>query len=337
MPRSILSVEIARLDELVAAEKNRIDQILAGSSQATIFNDIDLAGIVAGFYKSHTAFVSLLKVDGSIEGYLVYYLENAGKMKTILSPLQESLLPYGGFVMTNAAKENEAVFIKKAGRLLSTTWASVYIKSNPNISIDMFDKNGWRISEKLTLKIDLNRPINDIYGEVDNRIRRNLKKAQNNSLTIKVITPDRVEDVAELARIYFDLCQAKGLPFHSVNYYYDMLHLLSKKYGVRIFYALLGEQVIAAMSVCMFKDMINPWFGATMAEYARTEAGTLLYWEIIKYGNENGYKQYDFLGLDIGPISFYKRGFGGYEVPVYHLTKTTLIRKLYKRMGRWAK
>jgi lipid II:glycine glycyltransferase (peptidoglycan interpeptide bridge formation enzyme) len=81
--------------------------------------------------------------------------------------------------------------------------------------------------------------------------------------------------------------------------------------------------------------VINPWFGGTLNEFVSTEAGSLIYWEIMKYGSKNGYKKLDFLGLDIGPIAFYKKGFGGTEVPVYHLGYSSLLYKVRNKIKKW--
>ena len=179
--------------------------------------------------------------------------------------------------------------------------------------------------------IPLSSSENEIWENIDNRIKRNIKKAWKCNLKI---SRDNGENIDQLTEIYKSLCKNKGLFFHGADYYRRLSSILQYDIKMCIFYASIDGDIISAMSVLEFKDTINPWFGGTKHEHMETGAGSLIYWEILKYGRLKGYKTFDFLGLDIGPIAFYKEGFGGYKEDVCHASYSPLVLRILRKFNR---
>lgn len=87
------------------------------------------------------------------------------------------------------------------------------------------------------------------------------------------------------------------------------------------------DKVIASVLVFYFKDRVMPYYGGALREYNNNKIApnNFMYWELMKYGIENGYKIFDFgrSKVDTGPYHF-KRHFGMTPTPLnykYYLVK----------------
>src|SRR6185369_192234 len=52
-------------------------------------------------------------------------------------------------------------------------------------------------------------------------------------------------------------------------------------------------KLVAAVWTLFYKDEVVPYFGGSIREYNRLAVNNFMYWMVIKYGCENGYKTYD--------------------------------------------
>lgn len=323
------------LEELSADEKKDCDNVLMNCKEGTIYNDIDIISSSLTFFPECDGFVLFFKFEQSIIAYFPFVKTISNSNHFYYSPYQKTLIPYGGMIVHDNFKNREQEIIKLTLKTLSEIFYKIYVKTNPGIEAELYINNNFKVSTIPTLIIDINKHENDLWASFTNRIRRNIKKAENSGLEIKIVIPSIPTDVEHLSLIYKELCERKKLLYHSEAYYFDLLNLMNLKYGSRVFYAIKNGKIISAMSVCLFKKTINPWFGGTLNEFVKTEAGSLVYWEILKFGINNEYTTFDFLGLDIGPIAFYKKGFGGVEVPVCHIYRASMLYKIKNRLNKW--
>jgi hypothetical protein len=326
---------LKQIEELNSEEIEKCQDVLLNCSEGTIYNDINLFIHSIKYFPECNGFVGFFYWEDSLVAYLLYAQCYSSSDYQYYSPYQKSLIPYGGIVINDNYSNNGDEIIKLFKNSIRETFNLIYIKSNPGIDERPYLREKFKIKAIPTLIINLDKSEKDLWESFENRIRRNIKKAEKQRIKINIITPTSINDIGPLTIIYKELCDLKGLSYYSDEYYFEILQILNKNHGTRILYAIYKGQIISAMSVCLYKNTINPWFGGTLKEFVHTEAGTLIYWEIIKYGSKNGYKKFDFLGLDIGPIAFYKKGFGGTEVPVYHLMHSSLMLKLKNRLKKW--
>jgi FemAB-related protein (PEP-CTERM system-associated) len=85
----------------------------------------------------------------------------------------------------------------------------------------------------------------------------------------------------------------------------------------RIFSVHAGEKVIAAAWTLFYKDEFVPHFAGSIREYNRLSPNNFMYWMLIKFGCENGYKTFDFGRSKQGTGSCaFKKHFG---IPMYGL------------------
>ncbi len=99
---------------------------------------------------------------------------------------------------------------------------------------------------------------------------------------------------------------------HNKEYYYNLI-----KNGaefIRLYLAKLDDRVLALGLFSFFSDTVSYLHGASDNSMRNVMAPYLLQWEVIKKAQEEGYKYYDFYGVDDKKwpgVSRFKRGFAG--------------------------
>lgn len=331
----ILEYCLKELNDLTRQEIESFKQVLKACPEGTVFNDIELQATAYRYFKEGKGYVLYFIRNENIVGYFTFFHLDKNGTHYLSSPYQKSLIPYGGLILDKKYKNHEKNILRIIRSFLNARSRVIYIKSNPELDISTYTKSGFKNKMIPTLMIDLNKSESQIWDSFQNRTRRNIKKAEKNRFEIRMIRPESQDAIEPLTLIYRKLCETKNIFYHNSGYYFSLLENIDKKYGARIFYAINQGKIVSAMSICQYNNVLNPWFGGTLNEFTETGAGSLIYWEILKYGNINGFKKFDFLGLDIPTIAFYKKGFGGSEVPVYHLSYSSYYYKAINKIRKW--
>jgi FemAB-related protein (PEP-CTERM system-associated) len=79
----------------------------------------------------------------------------------------------------------------------------------------------------------------------------------------------------------------------------------------KIFSVHWNNNLVAAVWTLFYKDEVVPYFGASLKEYNHLAVNNFMYWKLIKYGWERGYKLFDFGRSKKGTGSFaFKKRWG---------------------------
>ena len=321
--------------ELTNSEIDLCNNLLIASPDRHIFNDIRLHLRIQDYYKNTVeGNVLFFGSNGNITAYIIIYHIIGKKPINYFSPYQKSLITYGGIVCSEG-RSQQKIYLKELKKFLRRR--AIYIKSIPGIDIGVYRELGFKINEKQTLYINTQKSEKELWGGIENRIKRNIKKGYQYNIRVNVIIPKVIEDIEPLYEIYSELCARTGLYLHSKSYYFSILDNNNFEHSL-IFYAYKEDQVVSAMAVLQFDGMIIVWFGGDFIKYRYTNANSLIYWEVIKYACFHNLKCFDLLGLDIQNIAFFKKGFGGYELPVYHISYNSfsykVVNKIRKLIGK---
>jgi FemAB-related protein (PEP-CTERM system-associated) len=131
-----------------------------------------------------------------------------------------------------------------------------------------------------------------------------------------------------LYRVYSESVRNLGTPVFSAKY----LRILREVFGSDCSVLMIthqGQDVAAVMSF-YFRDEVIPYYGGGMAA-ARTLKGVnhVMYWELMRYSAEQGYRLFDFgrSKAGTGPFSF-KKNFGFEPLPMpydYYLVASSAV------------
>ncbi len=176
------------------------------------------------------------------------------------------------------------------------------------------------VQPKKTLVLNLIKPEEQLLKEMKQKTRYNIRLAERKGVKI-AMSKNFESDFKEFWNIMKITSKRNKFGLHPKNYYKQMLDIKFDKKNndlkIKLFLAKYNDKIIAVDIVSFFGDTATYLHGASLNEFRNTMAPNLLQWEVIKLSKTQGYKYYDFYGIDekkwIGVTKF-KKGFGGNEI-----------------------
>jgi lipid II:glycine glycyltransferase (peptidoglycan interpeptide bridge formation enzyme) len=158
-----------------------------------------------------------------------------------------------------------------------------------------------------TIEIDLTRTEEELWNSIDKDARWGVKKAEKEGLLISGITQE--SDWKEFYEIYKKTIIAGGI----VPDDFDEIKL--KDY--MLFVCRKNDKIIAGAIIFIEKDKFTLKYNASLHEFLNLQPNNLLYWHLIKWGKERGFKVFDLGGYQINAsghltgVNRFKERWGG--------------------------
>jgi len=173
-----------------------------------------------------------------------------------------------------------------------------------------------------TLLVDLTKTEEEILAGMHQKTRYNIKLAEKKGVKIRSWKPeDGSREVEEFYKLLQETAKRDGINIFGKAYYKNLVEFFSqnKEGGLegQLFLAEFENKILAAIFVIGFGDSATYFYGASGNEARELMPNYLLQWTAIKWAKENGYKYYDFWGIEAEGtknwegISRFKRGFAG--------------------------
>lgn len=173
---------------------------------------------------------------------------------------------------------------------------------------------GFTYEEHLNYKIDLTGSPDAVFSRIGKRTQKHIKRAS----TRGELTIEEVTNRSGIDECYHLLCKTYRLarvPLADRSLFeaaFDVLYPLGM---LRVTAARRAETLAAVSFELLYKDVMYGWYGGMDREFSRYTPNELLMWYILRWGAENGYREYDFGGAgkpdeDYGVRDF-KAKFGG--------------------------
>ncbi|PKM71551.1 MAG: GNAT family N-acetyltransferase [Firmicutes bacterium HGW-Firmicutes-16] len=161
--------------------------------------------------------------------------------------------------------------------------------------------------------------MDEIWMEFEHKVRKNVKRAQNNGLTV---TADATgEHLSAFLNIYYKTMKrnrAKNYYYFETSYFEDINRTLNGQYIY--FHVWHNEQIISTELVLYSQDYAYSFLGGTLEDFYPMRPNDLLKYEIIKWCKETGRRAFILGGgYHSGDgIYRYKKAFApGNDVPFY--------------------
>ena len=148
-----------------------------------------------------------------------------------------------------------------------------------------------------TLLIDLARDLDTIQAQLRMQVRQHIRLAQRRGVVVR--QGDR-EDVETFRRLMGALCERRGIsPTPPEKDFFENLWAVFAPRGwVRIFLAEVEGEPVAALLVFTFGDTARVWKAGWSGHYQDRRPNNLLYWEAIRWANDNGFRYFDLVGIE---------------------------------------
>lgn len=228
------------------------------------------------------------EVKKKIPGGFFYYYPRGPLIDPSLMVAQKSALEK---ILKKRAKDQGAIFLRLEPNYL---WSGL--------------KKTLALQPPQTLILDLNLKEEELLAAMHQKTRYNIRLAAKKGVRVRSGTKD---DFADFWRLMRQTGARDNFGTHSRKHYEV---LLENPEFIKLFVAEADGEVIAAGLFVFYLDKVTYLHGASGYKQRALMAPYLLQWEVIKQAQKEGYKFYDFYGLDEKKwpgVTRFKLGFGG--------------------------
>lgn len=167
--------------------------------------------------------------------------------------------------------------------------------------------------EKVMMILDLLDDPDEMWKRFDAKLRNQVRKASKSGLTAGWSSK---EGLSDFYKIFAANMRDLGSPVHSHDFFGAILDEFSDSAKIML---VRKDGLVIGAAVCLFfkGSMIVPW-ASSLREYFSLCPNNLLYWEMVRWGCENGYRRFDFgrSSPDSGTYRF-KKQWGAQEEPLH--------------------
>jgi FemAB-related protein (PEP-CTERM system-associated) len=187
---------------------------------------------------------------------------------------------------------------------------------NPIDDSDSFVHHGVQgriFTQKVRLILKLPGSGEVLMKSFKSKLRSQIKKPIKEGLTAKVGGAELLDD---FYNVFVVNMRDLGSPVHAKRLIHTVVSMLEPK--ARIVAVYKGDKPVAASVLAGFQDTLeNPW-SSSLRSFNHLSPNMLLYWTMLEYGCENGYKYFDFgrSTPDEGTYRF-KKQWGAVEERLY--------------------
>lgn len=169
---------------------------------------------------------------------------------------------------------------------------------------------------KVNLVLPLPADTSDLWRRLDPSRRSEIRKAERAGLSVE---SGGVEKLDEFYAIYASRMRDLGSPAHHREFFRATMNCFGCH--ARIALVRKGATAIAGLVALAFKDgLVMPW-ASCLTQYFALSPNMLLYWETIRRGCAEGFRQFDFGRSTRGSGTYrFKRQWGAVETPLFWYT-----------------
>jgi len=271
---------------------------------ATLFHDARWGSVMDSAYGNRAYYVTARRADSTV-GILLLI-----RQKSLLFGAHLCSLPYfdaSGILADDA--QAQGALVAEARRLMQELGAAwVELRESAPLGESLPSR-----TDKVTLHVALPADPAQLWGDLDAKVRNQVRKAQREGLTVR---SGGTEMLDRFYAIYVRTMRDLGSPLHSRRFFRLILGHFAQE--VRLFVVSSGDRPVAASLVLRDRrKVIVPWAGSDWRVRFLC-ANMLLYWTMLEDSCKQGVPCFDFgrSTRDSGTYRF-KAQWGAREVPLH--------------------
>lgn len=244
----------------------------------------------------HKSFYIVVKENDLVRGTLPLILIKSRVFGRFL--ISMPFLNYGGIC---AEKEQAAKLLMEEAIVIAKAEKVDYIELRQSGELNL----GLPVKKsKVTMVLELKSNPEDMWKTLDPKVRNQIRRAQKANLRLETGSLDQIK---HFYKVFSHNMRDLGTPVYGKNFFENIARGLFDR--ARIFSVFLDDVVLASGFTIGYKDSLEiPW-ASSLRKHNKLCPNTLLYWEIVKYACENGYKYFDFgrCSMNSGTYHFKKQ------------------------------
>jgi len=232
-------------------------------------------------------------------GHKTYYLlaEDAkNEIKGILPLVHLRSILFGNFVVSlpyfnygGICADNEVAFdqLLKESANIATKANAEHIELRHTQDI----RNGLPVKmSKVSMRLALPGDPQELWKSFPSKLRSQIRKASKEDMYAKV---GREEEIESFYQIFSINMRDLGTPVYPKVFFRNILEAFSESSYICTVYTKGGQPAASGFLVGFKEGMEIPW-ASSLRNYNQHSPNMLLYWSVLKFACENGYRYFDF-------------------------------------------
>ena len=295
-------IDIIQIKSYCNSERQVWDNFILNSGNSSFFHLIGWKDIIEQTFGHKSHYITAL-YENQVKGVLpLFELKNRLFGHALVSI---PFVVYGGVCATD--KNTESMLLESASTLGRLTGADYVELRNEFESLPVkSDRQNW-LTKNLytTFQREIYPDVESNFNAIPGKQRRMIKQGSKAGLISKIGGREYLND---FYRVYAINKKNLGTPVFPIKYFENIMKIFPQTFILSVW---KDNIMVAAVMTFTFKDRLMPYFSGALKEYFRYAANDFMYWELMRYGCEKGYKVFDFGRSKKGTGSYdFKRHWG---------------------------
>ena len=286
-------------------DQSRWEDFVKQSPSATLYHQIGWKEVVERSFGHRCHYWLAEDATGRIEGILpVVHLKSA-----LFGSFMVSLpyFNYGGVCAEEATTRSDLLDAAAAGAR-SAGAAHIEFRHQTPICADLPVKTA-----KVSMRLDLPESADALFQSFDAKLRSQIRRPTKEGMEARI---GGIEELDAFYKVFSRNMRDLGTPVYAKSFFKNILEVFSGSSWICTVYK--GPVPVASGFLLGFREMLEiPW-ASSLSEYNRFSPNMLLYWTVLKFACDRGFKTFDFgrSTPEEGTYRF-KAQWGAAPVPLY--------------------
>lgn len=200
--------------------------------------------------------------------------------------------------LTQIGKSHNALFVKLEPNVAEPVGTISGHHTIAQFLLTNGAKAGRALFTKYTFLLDLTKPEDELFANLDSKTRYNVNLAYKKG--VRIYEDTSKEGMEQYIKILEETTQRQGFYAHGPDYFRTMWDTLGNSGMLKIFHATYEDQVLVTWVMFVFNDTFYYPYGASLRAHRDVMASNLMMWEMIRYGKSLGCTKLDMWG-SLGP------------------------------------
>jgi hypothetical protein len=309
-------------------DKDIWDKFIDESPYGTIFHKWEFLSIVEKYSGYKLRRYGIYRGEELVCLYPIFIREFLG-LRMVFSPPPNMAIPHMGFVMSatydrlkqrrkesyvnDVMDEMEQELKGIRANFISISTVSGFLDMRP------LKWNNYNVQMYYTYIIDLMQPLEKIWDNFDNDLRREIRKTSDLGLSIR-----ETSDIDEFYRIMKDRYRQQGLnlPIVSKEYLKDIIAAFPDNVKANFLYK--DDKVVDLVAYYQYKKRFVFWIGWVNLD-KNMHSNEYMSWEYAKMKKAEGLEKLEIQGANVKRLCFFKSKFNGALEYDFTITKKDIL------------
>lgn len=188
-----------------------------------------------------------------------------------------------------------------------------------------FTPSSLALAPTATIVLDLMPELEQIAGNMKRQTRQNIRRSEREEISVRDGTRD---DLATFYRLHVETSRRQQFDSYPEEYLARMWDLFEPRGFIRLLVAEYRKEAVSALLLVPFGETVIAKLLGWSGEHADRRPNDGLFWAAVRWSKANGYRRFDFEGIDrttgeavlsgtplpesfLHSPDFFKLGFGG--------------------------